>query len=145
MLVRCGSDGLACSCPTRGRPSRWGLTRLRRQAAPARLHSWQQRQSFGAVLSRHALTPSSSGPHHDPAPVAPPPSPRHPPLLLRVPDVCEQLGLSRAAVQRLLTAGTVPSVTVGRSRRVRYSDLQQYVESLTAAGQPTTWHRQDQR
>ena len=57
-----------------------------------------------------------------------------PPLLLRVSEVGNQLGLSRASVQRLLTTGALPSVQIGRSRRVRYADLVIYVASLAAAG-----------
>lgn len=52
------------------------------------------------------------------------------PLLLRVSDVCEQLSLSRATVQRLLASGAIRSVQVGRARRVLYTDLQEYVDSL---------------
>lgn len=55
------------------------------------------------------------------------------PLLLRVSDVCEQLGLSRATVQRLLSSGAIRSVQIGRSRRVLYADLQQYVDTLMPA------------
>lgn len=60
-----------------------------------------------------------------------PSSPPTQTLLLRVPDVCEQLGLSRASVQRLLSSGAIRSVQIGRSRRVLYTDLQKYVDDLT--------------
>ncbi len=53
-----------------------------------------------------------------------------PPLLLRVTDVCSQLGLSRSAVQRLIASGALRSVSIGRSRRVVAADLQDYVAAL---------------
>ena len=62
-------------------------------------------------------------------PSHPEPSPR-PPLLLRVQDVCDQLNVSRATVQRLLAAGVLPSVKVGRARRITYAALQQLVDDL---------------
>ncbi len=36
-------------------------------------------------------------------------------------DVCDQLNVSRATVQRLLAAGVLPSVKVDRARRVTYA------------------------
>ena len=70
---------------------------------------------------------------HRPAPepisdAAVPPS--SPALLLRIADVCDQLSLSRAAVQRLLTTGELRSVQIGRSRRVLYADLLRFVAQL---------------
>jgi excisionase family DNA binding protein len=64
------------------------------------------------------------------APAADGSPPPGPPLLLRVSDVCDQLGLSRASVQRLLSSGAIRSVQIGRSRRVLYADLQQFVDAL---------------
>ena len=55
-----------------------------------------------------------------------------PVLLLRVDDVCVQLALSRATVNRLLAAGVLPSVKLGRSRRVLYRVLEQFVDDLAA-------------
>lgn len=55
-----------------------------------------------------------------------------PVLLLRVDDVCVQLALSRATVNRLLAAGVLPSVKLGRSRRVLYRALEQFVDDLAA-------------
>ncbi len=68
-----------------------------------------------------------------PSPASSTPSPessRPAPLLLRVQDVCDQLNVSRATVQRLLAAGVLPSVKVGRARRVTYAALQQLVDDL---------------
>lgn len=55
-----------------------------------------------------------------------------PVLLLRVDDVCVQLALSRATVNRLLAAGVLPSVKLGRSRRVLYRALEVFVDDLAA-------------
>lgn len=51
-------------------------------------------------------------------------------LLLRGEDVCDLLNLSRATVQRLLASGVLPSVKVGRARRVVYTDLEKFVGDL---------------
>ena len=67
--------------------------------------------------------PDTSRP--EPSLVAPGPA-----LLLRVQDVCDQLNVSRATVQRLLAAGVLPSVKVGRARRVTYAALEQFVDDL---------------
>jgi len=57
-------------------------------------------------------------------------------LLLRVEDVCLQLNISRAAVYRLIGAGTLPSVTIGRTRRVVQAELDRFVDDL-ATGRST--------
>jgi len=66
--------------------------------------------------------------------------PAAPVLLLRVGDVCAQLSISRAAVYRLIAAGTLPSVTLGSTRRVVQSDLDRFVEDL-ATGRITVGGR----
>ncbi|MGB8652858.1 MAG: helix-turn-helix domain-containing protein [Mycobacteriales bacterium] len=53
-------------------------------------------------------------------------------LLLRLDDVVELLALSRSTVQRLIVNGLLPSVAVGRSRRVARSQLEQFVADLAA-------------
>ena len=55
-------------------------------------------------------------------------------LLMKIPEVAENLGLSRAKVYELMAAGDLPSVKIGGCRRVRAADLIAYVESLA----PTT-------
>ena len=55
-----------------------------------------------------------------------------PSLLLRVDDVCGLLSLSRSTVNRLLVNGTIPSVAVGRTRRVVRVDLVAFVADLAA-------------
>ena len=52
--------------------------------------------------------------------------------LLRVPTVAERLSLSRAKTYELLASGQLPSVVVGRARRVRESDLDTMVRRWAA-------------
>lgn len=42
----------------------------------------------------------------------------------------EQLGISRAKFYELITEGTIPSVKIGRSRRIRAEALVDYLDSL---------------
>jgi excisionase family DNA binding protein len=56
------------------------------------------------------------------------------PLLLRPDEVATALGLNRATVYaKLITPGILPSIRIGRSRRVARADLEAYVEHLRAA------------
>lgn len=50
--------------------------------------------------------------------------------LLTVRDVAERTRYSRSFVYELLSAGTLPSVTQGRTRRVREADLDAYIRRL---------------
>lgn len=52
------------------------------------------------------------------------------PLLLDVADLQASLRCGEKSVRRLLAAGTLPSVRVGRRRLVRQEDLRAYVERL---------------
>ncbi len=52
-------------------------------------------------------------------------------LLLRVPEAAQRLSLSRAKVYELIKAGTLPSVRIDGSRRVRVEDLAAFVASLS--------------
>lgn len=62
-----------------------------------------------------------------PAPAAPPQR-----LLLSVAEVAAELGCGRDTVYTLLTSGALPSVRLGgRLRRIRRTDLTEYVESLS--------------
>lgn len=54
-------------------------------------------------------------------------------LLYRVPEVANYLSISRSKVYELLKSGDLPSVHIDRTRLVRRSDLELYVESLAAA------------
>lgn len=55
------------------------------------------------------------------------------PLLLRVADAARLLSLSRSKVYKLMADGTLPSITIGRSRRILPEDLQRYVVDCAAA------------
>lgn len=47
--------------------------------------------------------------------------------LLKVAEVGERLSLSRSAVYELIAARQLPSVAVGRARRVREADLDGFI------------------
>jgi excisionase family DNA binding protein len=55
------------------------------------------------------------------------------PRLLKVPDVVERLGVSRAKVYELMASGELRSVRVGGSRRVDSDDLDRFVAGLDDA------------
>ncbi len=50
-----------------------------------------------------------------------------PKLLLTVPEVGQVLAISRSKVYELLNSGYMPSVYIGRSRRIRVSDVEAFV------------------
>lgn len=52
------------------------------------------------------------------------------PLLLPLGGVAEYLGCSLSTVKRLIADGSLPTVTVGGTRRVRRIDVEAYVEGL---------------
>jgi excisionase family DNA binding protein len=54
-------------------------------------------------------------------------------LLLTVPEVAQCLGISRAKVYELISAGALTSVKIDGCRRVRVTDLRAYVTSLPSA------------
>ena len=56
-------------------------------------------------------------------------------LLYRVPEVATYLNISRSKVYELLKSGELRSVHIDRTRLVRRSDLEIYVDGLTAAPQ----------
>ncbi len=51
-------------------------------------------------------------------------------LLLRPADAAHLLSIGRSTVYELLDRGEIPSVVIGRSRRIRRSDLDAYVDHL---------------
>ena len=51
--------------------------------------------------------------------------------LLRVEEAAEWLGLGRTKAYELVYRGVLPSVTIGRSRRVPFAALKAFVERLT--------------
>jgi excisionase family DNA binding protein len=53
-------------------------------------------------------------------------------LLLDVHSAAEALSISRAQLYRLLQVHAIPSVRIGRSRRIRVADLSAYLEALSS-------------
>ena len=58
------------------------------------------------------------------------PTPAHERLAYRPAEAAEAIGVSRATFYKLLTSGEVPSVKIGRSRRVRRAALDDYLTQL---------------
>jgi excisionase family DNA binding protein len=54
--------------------------------------------------------------------------------LLRVEEAAEWLGLGRTKAYELVYRGTLPSVTIGRSRRVPVAALEAFVHQLIENG-----------
>lgn len=61
-----------------------------------------------------------------------------PDLMLTVEEAATSLRLSKSYVKKLIAAGKMPSVKVGRCRRVRLRDLGAYVSNLDTTGPPAT-------
>jgi excisionase family DNA binding protein len=60
--------------------------------------------------------------------------------LLTIPEVAARLHLSRGTVNRYVQSGLLPSVRVGRSRRVSRGQLRSFFETLERNGSiPTAW------
>jgi excisionase family DNA binding protein len=55
------------------------------------------------------------------------------PLLYTVEDVCWHTRLSRARVYQLIADGSLPSLTIGKSRRVLADDLRRWLAELATA------------
>lgn len=60
-----------------------------------------------------------------------PPSPDLVRLLLTPEEAAETLAVSRSRIYELLGDGSLPSVRLGRARRIRHSDLVRFVEKLS--------------
>ena len=58
-------------------------------------------------------------------------SPTQERLLLTVPEVARLTGLGVSHVWRLVAAGRLPVVKVGRSTRIRRDDLERFIDGLT--------------
>jgi excisionase family DNA binding protein len=56
--------------------------------------------------------------------------------LLKVADVTERTRLSRSLVYELIASGDLPSIAIGRTRRVREADLDAWVQAK--AGEQAT-------
>jgi excisionase family DNA binding protein len=53
---------------------------------------------------------------------------RHNIELLSIPQVCQYLGMGKSWVYRRIHDGEIPSVRLGRTIKIRQSDLEQYLE-----------------
>jgi excisionase family DNA binding protein len=56
--------------------------------------------------------------------------------LLKAKDVAEILQISRAMAYNLMQRGEIPTVRIGKARRVRPEDLIKYIESNTYTVNP---------
>jgi len=54
-------------------------------------------------------------------------------LLVTVVEASEVLGVSRSVVYELMNSARLPSVSIGRSRRIRVKDLEDFVFALTTS------------
>lgn len=52
------------------------------------------------------------------------------PALLKLSEVMAKTGLSRSAVYRVINTGQLKTVKIGRSVRVKETDLHRFIESL---------------
>jgi len=52
------------------------------------------------------------------------------PALLKLPEVMERTGLSRASVYRVINSGLLKTVKIGRSVRVSEAELGRFINSL---------------
>ena len=50
--------------------------------------------------------------------------------LLSIAEVCQELGMGKSWVYRRLKNGEIPSIKLGRSIKVKRSDLEGYLESM---------------
>jgi excisionase family DNA binding protein len=53
--------------------------------------------------------------------------------LVRVTEVARHLSLSRSMIYQMMDRGVLPYVKLGKSRRVRWSDVQTLVDQNTVA------------
>jgi excisionase family DNA binding protein len=52
------------------------------------------------------------------------------PTLLKFPEVMERTGLSKASVYRVINAGQLKTVKIGRSVRISETELSRFINSL---------------
>ncbi len=51
--------------------------------------------------------------------------------LVTIPEACSRLGISRSTFYELLYAGRIEAVKIGRSRRVRSSEIERFIADLS--------------
>lgn len=54
----------------------------------------------------------------------------HPMSLLSIKDTCTYLSTSRANLYRLLQAGKLEAIKMGRNTRIPYTSIEAYIQSL---------------
>jgi len=52
--------------------------------------------------------------------------------LLRIEDIADRLAVSRSMAWKLISLGHLPAIRIGRSVRVRSSDLERYIDGAAA-------------
>ena len=63
----------------------------------------------------------------------------HDHALLTIKQVAGELQVCGSTVRSLLADNTIPSLLVGRSRRIRRRDLRAYLDSLNSTYVPVEW------
>ena len=58
-------------------------------------------------------------------------------LLITIEDAARRLGIGRTTLYQQLRRGMLPSVQVGRCRRIAISDLDGFIDRLRQPAQPT--------
>jgi len=53
---------------------------------------------------------------------------------LRIEDVAKRLNISKSTVERKIRSGEIPSMKIGRLRRIRAEDLEAYELSMLQGG-----------
>lgn len=86
------------------------------------------RAQLAAVLVQLAQTLADD----EPAPQAPEPRPMPSRVLLTMEEAAEQLGVGRTTAYRLAQTGELPTVQIGRLRRVHTDAIAAYAARLVA-------------
>jgi excisionase family DNA binding protein len=58
-------------------------------------------------------------------------------VLQTIDDARQRLGVSRTTIYKLMSSGELPSVSIGASRRIPSSALNEYIASLISRDEPT--------
>ena len=92
-----------------------------KQALDAHRKALEELES--ALLEHEGTLDSSEDPHH--------PQERQAGDLdlLDIPEVCQALGMGKSWTYRRIKSGEIPSIKLGRSIKVKRSDLEEYLES----------------
>jgi excisionase family DNA binding protein len=59
-------------------------------------------------------------------------------VLQTIDDARQRLGVSRTTIYKLMSNGDLPSVSIGASRRIPSSALNDYIASLISRDEPTS-------